>query len=434
MSTILTIFAGRKPNLEILTEYLNRALSTKIIDEVHFWNNTRNLSDEAYVRSISNIKRTSSRDSGTYIPLKTVIQNNAFSLNASATNDLHIKIVDNGSNTEYEIVAGAWNNQYLLIRRNGQELLKTRTPALLSGEKSTEFRVQIANGSLLLFADRELVCSLQTGSDFNIGRVFVKTGHGSVGHLEYEQNDNRGFYFMDTCEKSWKNYYEHYDHPRYKDSVILKCDDDIVFIDLNKLPKFIEYVRTTDNDLVFANTINNGVSAYYQQNKYELIPKTLMDLEYPEGGFCGSLWESGKKAEALHEYFIDNYKLFLERDYENEVIQITTRFSINFFGYKGSKWSKIKDCFVDDERMLTVDYVQERGFQNVFYTDMCVAHLSFYRQVETGIDLDKLWGKYRGLCRITLGDNVFCCKDSDAITDEIVIVEKNKFIPEVCIL
>lgn len=426
MSTILTIFAGRKPNLEILSEYLNRALSTKIIDEVHFWNNTRNLSDEAYVRSISNIKRTSSRDSGTYIPLKTVIQNNAFSLNASATNDVHIKIVD-GSNTEYEIVVGAWNNKYLLIRRNGKELLKTLAPELLSDKRANVFNVQIVHGCLQLLVNRELACSLQIGSDFNIGRVFVKTGHGSVGHFDYEQIENHGFYFMDTCEKSWKNYYEHYDHPRYKDSVILKCDDDIVFIDLNKLPKFVNYIRTADHDLVFANTINNGVSAFYQQSRYDLIPKSLMELEYPNGGLEGSLWANGKKAEALHEYFIDNYKLFLEKDYNDDVIPIPTRFSINFFGYKGSKWEKIRNCFVDDETMLTVDFVRERGFQNVFYADMCVAHLSFYKQIETGIDLNKLWAKYRELCGKILGPDVF---SKVVPVSEPVFTERNKFIPE----
>lgn len=430
MSTILTIFAGRRPNLEILTEYLKRALSTKIIDEIHFWNNTRNPSDEAYVRSISNIKRTSSRDSGTYIPLKTVIRDNAFSLSASATNDLHIKTVDD-SNTEYEIVVGAWSNKYLLIRRNGQVLLKTLVPELLSDKHSNVFNVQIVHGCLQLLVNRELACSLQIGSDFNIGQVFVKTGHGSVGHLEYEQIENHGFYFMDTCEKSWKNYYEHYDHPRYNDSVILKCDDDIVFIDLQKLPKFVNYIRTADHDLVFANTINNGVSAFYQQSRYDLIPKSLMEFEYPNGGLEGSLWANGKKAEALHEYFIDNYKLFLEKDYNEDVIPIPTRFSINFFGYKGSKWAKIRNCFVDDERMLTVDFVRERGFQNVFYADMYVAHLSFYKQIETGIDLNKLWAKYRELCSTILGTVFSKVGQASEPASEPVFVERNKFIPEV---
>jgi ubiquinol-cytochrome c reductase cytochrome c1 subunit len=58
----------------------------------------------------------------------------------------------------------------------------------------------------------------------------------------YETVQNHGFYFMDTCEKyPWNNYYNHYDQDIYKDDIVLKCDDDIVFIDLQKLPKIIDY-------------------------------------------------------------------------------------------------------------------------------------------------------------------------------------------------
>jgi hypothetical protein len=171
-------------------------------------------------------------------------------------------------------------------------------------------------------------------------------------------------------------------------------------MDLNKLPKYIEFVKNNDYDLVFANTINNGVSAYFQQNKFNLIPKELMDLEYPHEGFCGSLWENGKKAENLHKYFIENYKKFLDYDYNNEIIDIKTRFSINFFAFKGKNWDKIKDCYGDDEYNLTVDYVKNRNFKNIFYTDFYVSHLSFYKQNETGINLNLLIESYHELYNV----------------------------------
>ena len=40
MKNILTVFAGRKNNLEILIKYLKKALELKILDEIHFWNYT----------------------------------------------------------------------------------------------------------------------------------------------------------------------------------------------------------------------------------------------------------------------------------------------------------------------------------------------------------------------------------------------------------
>ena len=31
-----------------------------------------------------------------------------------------------------------------------------------------------------------------------------------------------------------------------KNDIIIKCDDDIVFIDLNKLPDFIQFIKNND--------------------------------------------------------------------------------------------------------------------------------------------------------------------------------------------
>jgi len=127
-----------------------------------------------------------------------------------------------------------------------------------------------------------------------------------------------------------------------------------------------------------------------------------MTLEYPLHnniyGMCGSLWDSGPKAEILHNYFIDNYHKFITHNYDKEIIQINSRFSINFFGYKGKHFNKIKECWPDDENLLTTDYVLNRKFINVFYSDFYVSHLSFYRQIETGINLDKLRIRYKELC------------------------------------
>ena len=263
---------------------------------------------------------------------------------------------------------------------------------------NNNFKFIIDNNNILnVIKDNEVLIHQKIKDNFIIKNIYFKTGYNSVGDLSYNTTQNKWFYFIDTCEKSWKNYYNYYNDKKFENDIIIKCDDDIVFIDLYKLPKFIDFIKTNDYDLVFANTINNGVSAYFQQNKYNLIPKELMILEYPHGGLCGSLWESGKKAEILHTYFIENYENFLNYEYNNESIQIYTRFSINFFGYKGKNWHKIKDCYVDDEYNLTVDYVNNREFKNILYSDCYVSHLSFYKQNETGINSNKLIDNYHKL-------------------------------------
>ena len=57
--TIFTCFAGKKPNISVLKRYLDRLIEMKLIDEVHFWNYTKNGFDEAYLEDISNLKRLS---------------------------------------------------------------------------------------------------------------------------------------------------------------------------------------------------------------------------------------------------------------------------------------------------------------------------------------------------------------------------------------
>jgi hypothetical protein len=391
---IVSIFSGREGNINILKKYLEKAMELGFIDEVHFWNNTRNKSDENYIKSISNLKRTSSHREGNYILINPEISNNSFELNIRASNDIHIKIQDD---SEYEIVLGGWANTRSVIRQNGKELACLVQNNVADKDNYNNFKVICDNDSLEIKKNNESLLSCQIKSNFDIKEIYFKTGFKSVGDISYNAVKNHGFYFMDTCERSWKNYYTYYNDKKYVDDIIIKCDDDIVFIDIYKLPKFIEYIKNTDNDIVFANTINNGVAAYYQQHKYELIPKTLLNLEYPPGGLCGSLWESGKKAEELHKYFIENYTNFINKDYNNEILPIDTRFSINFFGFPGKKWNKIVNCFKDDEYNLTVEYVKNNGFKNVLYADLYVSHLSFYRQIETGINIIDLQDKYNKL-------------------------------------
>jgi hypothetical protein len=401
---IISVFSGRKANIEILRKYLSKALDLKIIDQVHFWNFARNINDEAYLKSISNLKRTSSSGGGNYILIQPEISNNSFDLSVKASSNIIIKLTN--TDTEYEIVLGGWHNTKSVIRENNHEIVHLNKTGVADESTYNKFTVMVMNDTLNILKNEDLLMSHKIKKNFKIQTIYFKTGHDSVGHLTFTETRNKGFYFMDTCEKSWKNYYNHYTDPAFENDVIIKSDDDIVFIDLHKLPKFIDFIKNTDQyDLVFANTINNGVSAYFQQNKFNLIPKDLMELEYPNGGLCGSLWESGPKAEVLHEYFLQNYTDFLEYNYNEEIIPVHTRFSINFFGYKGKNWYKIKDAYGrDDEHTLTVDYVVHRQFKNILYADCYVSHLSFFKQNDTGINLKKLLDGYSELYK-TMEEN-----------------------------
>jgi hypothetical protein len=417
--TILTIFAGREANINILRRYLLKALELNILDEVHYWNYTRKDSDEQFMKSISNIKRTSSgvkisnvsraflmrhNPSGLkfleplptqYTEIFTNIINNSFNFDVKAPFGVNIKV--SNDKISYDINIGGNRNDNSVVNNNNVIIFGTSTPAVLDENNKINFRFEVKNNYLTVYKNNIYLFKFQV-DNFDIKRIFVKTDQSSVGDFTYEIVKNKGFYLMDPCQKKpWFNYYNYYCNPEYKDDIIIKCDDDIVFMDLTKLQEFINYRKTSDVNLLFANTVNNGVASYYLQSKFNLIPKTLMELEYPKDGIEGSLWESGDKANKLHNYFIDNYKSFIDYNYNNEVIPVTTRFSINFFAVKGSDWPLMKDCGQDDEHILTVQYVKEKNFKNEIYCNFVVAHLSFYRQEDTGIDSNKLRHRYSKL-------------------------------------
>jgi hypothetical protein len=403
MKNILTVFAGRKQNLELLIKYLKKALELKILDEIHFWNYTRNSNDEEYLKTISNLKRTSSKSNNEYIQIFTPLIDNSFTFEISDSHDVYIKIKDTQQNIEYEIVLEDWNNVKSTITKNNSELCSLSQSTINITDNSDNFdkksiTVCICENNLIVFLNKQKFIICEIKENITIDNICIKTGNNSFGNITYETIQNHHFYFMDTCEKTWKNYYNYYDSAIFEHDIIIKCDDDIVFIDLNKLPHFIEFIKNKGHeyDLIYANTINNNVAAYFQQNKYDLIPKDLMMLEYPPEGRCGTLWESGEKAEKLHNYFIENNQKFLNYDYNNDIIPINSRFSINFIGYKGNKWYKIKDTCLhnnEDEYNLTFDYVKNRGFKNVLYTDFYVSHLSFFSQTHS-MNIDDLISKY----------------------------------------
>ena len=417
--TILTIFAGREANINILRRYLLKALELNILDEVHYWNYTRKDSDEQFMKSISNIKRTSSgvkisnvsraflmrhnpaglkflEPSPTFhTEIFTNIINNSFNLDVKAPRGVNIKV--SNDKISYDINIGRNRNDHSFVNNNNEMIYGTSTPAVLDENNKVNFRFEVKNNYLTVYKNNIYLFKFQV-DNFDIKRIFVKTDQTSVGDFTYEIVKNKGFYLMDPCQKKpWFNYYNYYCNTEYKDDIIIKCDDDIVFMDLTKLQEFINYRKTSDANLLFANTVNNGVASYYLQSKFNLIPKTLMELEYPKDGFGGSLWESGEKATKLHNYFIDNYKSFIDYNYNNEVIPVATRFSINFFAVKGCDWPLMKDCGQDDEHILTVQYVKEKNFKNEIYCNFVVAHLSFYRQEDTGIDSNKLRDRYSKL-------------------------------------
>jgi len=345
-----------------------------------------------------------------------------------ASNDVHIGLRPTDPGAEaIEIVLGGWSNQSSIIRSmpvselDLSEIERTQsrplayevTPQVLGEYEFTEFSVELTESSVsVLHGDTTIIRTdqLPTGQNYNVG---YRTGYGANAEWRFAKwRDQGAFLFLSTYNGRplpqrdfetneipfYHRFYAHYGrNPKvYRQDIFVKCDDDIVFIDLDRLAAFIEFRKTERNYfLVSANVINNGVCAYFQQQKGQ-IPETLMKLELPFEGHCGSLWESAEKATALHQFFTANCETKFLTSAEPWLQTWNKRFSINFVSWLGEDFSHIPEIMVDDEAYLSYHARWHSGKSNVIWGGLFVSHLSFYSQ-EAGLDLAHILDGYQKL-------------------------------------
>jgi len=158
------------------------------------------------------------------------------------------------------------------------------------------------------------------------GRVFVR-------------NDDKQKQLLESGEEivggSWAPFYSFLDSFEDND-VIIKCDDDTLYIDVETLKAACE-LRWKNKDplLMHANCINNGITAYHQYKKgiWDRIEnKDLIDM-FPSGGLTGPLFAHPDVACDMHEQFATDLKLNetnIEKYKLKENIYFNCRVSINF--------------------------------------------------------------------------------------------------------
>lgn len=206
--------------------------------------------------------------------------------------------------------------------------------------------------------------------------------------------------FNPNNKKEWNEYYEYYTIDKFPNSIIIKCDDDIVFMDVNSFGKFIQKrVEDDTHVLMFANIVNNEMCAYVQYLD-GIIPRDKFgELEY---GHANTKLMNGKFASELHNYFIDNHEKWISTCID-DIYEIPDKFnlSINFFSIRSKELSffqKICDGNLsvsspsDESVLLDVT----RGL-NCIYKGFTVCHLGFTMQRESGLDEEQLQKRYKQL-------------------------------------
>jgi hypothetical protein len=412
---ILVTFAGRQKRMDILTQYIRRAIADGIIDEWHIWDFTRSAEDNDWVTREFGPARFMG-DKAPYQEKGAVTPQSSFRTSVKIEHDFHIAVVPNGNPEHcFEIVVGGWNNMQSVVRKvSSSELNATArtteetiwskaTPAVLSPSVPND---------VVLYVDQAGTPSLRvngvtlgTWPELNLSagaQVMVRGGWGANLELCDVHAPVRRYVGNPKEQLPYWQAYDYYARrvPQFSDAVFLKCDDDIVYVDVDKLNDFIEFrLANPEYFVVSANVVNNGVCAFLQQSA-GAIPEEVGHFEHPPGGFGGSLWLSAERATALHDFFLKRERKHLPLP--SAAVEWNERHSINFVAWLGKDLVHMALPKGDDEYALTVGLPTFLGRPSAIYSDFAVSHLSFGPQ-ENGLDLDRLLDGYDALMRSKLG-------------------------------
>ncbi|MFI6172447.1 hypothetical protein ACIBCN_37105 [Nocardia sp. NPDC051052] len=412
---ILVTFAGRRDRMALLAGYVGEAIRRNLIDEWHVWDFSRNDDDGRWLASrFPTVGRTA--DDPTYCAAGELVPGAPWRSRVRASNDVHIGLAPHPGNEEasaYELVVGGWSNQRTVLRQvrtdelflNDHEWRADRpppvadlyTPGVLSQSVFRDLEVSVGASGLALSVDGNTVLSGVEGSAAGAYSVYVKTGYGSDGEWRFPELAATEYRYRTAGGQGWAEFYRFYSvrAEYYADAVFLKCDDDVVYLQLEQLAEFIRFRRREPNYfLVSANVVNNGVCAYYQQQS-GAIPRDLMELTLPPDGFGGTLWESGTLASRLHHHFLNDPRLFEEMP--QAPIPWRGRLSINFVSWLGADISYLS-AVDDDELLLSVVIPGYLGRPNCIFPGFLASHLSFYPQVAQ-LDHHALLARYRILAK-----------------------------------
>lgn len=438
--TILVTFAGRRDRMQLLTRYVGAAIERGLIDEWHVWDFARNAEDSRWLAQRFPVVQATPNNSLEYYrsprPLEVGEAQASLKIGVRATNDAHIGLRRlSGEGPDYEIILGGWNNMASAVRkfddrnalmdvaardRHPAPVLVRSTPGLLPEFGVANIEIEIGPSGLSARVAGEAV--LQDLEPVGPGafEVLYRAGFGSNGDWRFEEFaafPERRFVVGPELHfprdaMFYNRAYQYYNAnaAEYADAVLLKCDDDIVYFDLDRLEEFVSFRRSHEEYLlVSANVVNNGVCAYFQQAS-GVLPRDEGEFELPPGGLCGSLWSEGAKAERLHHLFLNRPARFIGSS--ADPIAWTQRISINFVALLGKDLAYIPDIMADDEHDLCYGVRKRAKKLNCIYPRFVASHLSFWKQ-DADMRVDEILAGYDALARLALAKGVARAPDGE---------------------
>lgn len=170
-----------------------------------------------------------------------------------------------------------------------------------------------------------------------------------------------------------------YRHCVDEDAIYIRFDDDIVFLEKDFFPKFLQFrVEHPEFFLVFPNTINNPVSTYL----VNLHGTINLGTEVEPGPIDRAPWSTPHFAEQLHRVFLRSVATGRISDwYFATTMLALVKSPMNCVGWFGRDFADFRgEVPVDDEEWLCIARPSELMRPNCILGDAIVSHFAFSHQ------------------------------------------------------
>ena len=222
-------------------------------------------------------------------------------------------------------------------------------------------------------------------------------------HLwDYTRDPEDAKWIQENCQKykifevndksTWKEYYEYYGNLKWTDpmAIYIKCDDDLVFIDVGAFKGFLHNRIENPNDLLaFPSIVNNQVAFMVQQTMG--LWSRIDDQEIASGKTAAEIVH-GAFLEDPSNFVQNSRALFPRKCVINKNSQI--HININFFAILAKDLHVFTTCWENDELNLALYIPRWSGRNNYIDPSFVVCHMAFGRQRSDGYDEKAHLAKY----------------------------------------
>lgn len=178
--------------------------------------------------------------------------------------------------------------------------------------------------------------------------------------------------------------YKFFKHAIEPDTVYIRFDDDIVWMDYYSIYNLIDFrIKNPEYFLVLGNIVNNAVCDHIHQNYCTAYDKNIFKDPF------GYFYYDHFGAVCINYAIKKHWNLFnhiksnnIEKYYHNNwTMKTEDRFSINVISWLGEEFAKFDgNVGIDEENWLTITAPQQKNKANIILGNTLFSHYAFTMQ------------------------------------------------------